>query len=235
MNNINAPTSRSLYYLRPIIYTYGLGYLLVATACLVRWGTRDPWSRLDLPVCSYLLVRIFASIHSLVAGRGVYRDRQTMQEWWATNSDPGGIRRVIILMGLDLSVFLYYGHGRPVPLLERPALQMCGLLIYVGAVAAQIWVDDHLARFFAAGPQSGSMMNEGLYRYIRHPRYSAALAGKVAFALIFANWLGWIMMLLWAALLIRKVEVEEAHLMKLIGRNYKIYQQTTRKFLPGIY
>lgn len=207
----------------------------MAAACMIRWGQPNPWSRLDLPVCGYLLIRIFASIHSLASGRKVFRDRQTMQEWWATNSDPGGIRRVVILMVLDLGVFLYYGHGRPIPLLERPALQVCGLLIYIGAVAAQMWADNHLARFFAAGPQSDIVMTDGLYRYVRHPRYSAALAGKLGFALIFANWLGWIMVFLWAALLIHKVEVEEAHLSKLLGRNYATYQQTTRKFLPGVY
>ncbi len=235
MDNLNSMTSQSLNYLRLMVCSYGLGYLLIAAASLIRWGAPDPWSRFSLPVRGYFLVRIFASAHSLASGRRVYRDPQTMQEWWATNSDPGGIRRVIILMGLDLSVFLCYGHARPIPLLERPTLQACGLLAYVGAVAAQVWADSHLARFFAAGPQTGTIMNDGLYRYVRHPRYAAALAGKVAFALIFANWLGWIMMLLWAAVLIQKVELEEAHMVKLFGRSYETYQQATRKFLPGVY
>jgi protein-S-isoprenylcysteine O-methyltransferase Ste14 len=61
------------------------------------------------------------------------------------------------------------------------------------------------------------------------------LAGKVAFALIFANGLGWLMVLAWGVLLLRKVEVEEAHLNRLFGRGYEVYQQTTAKLLPGIY
>ena len=37
--------------------SYSLGYLLLAGVCLIRWGTPDPWSRLDLFSCGYLLLR----------------------------------------------------------------------------------------------------------------------------------------------------------------------------------
>jgi len=43
------------------------------------------------------------------------------------------------------------------------------------------------------------------------------------------------MVLAWGALLLRKVEVEEAHLKKLFGQPYKAYQQATAKLLPGVY
>lgn len=43
------------------------------------------------------------------------------------------------------------------------------------------------------------------------------------------------MVLAWETLLLRKVEVEEAHLRELFGRGYEAYQQTTAKLLPGIY
>jgi protein-S-isoprenylcysteine O-methyltransferase Ste14 len=228
-------TSQPLKYLRPLVRSYALGYLLLAAACVVRWGTPHPWSRMDLPVCGYFLLRLFGSVHSLVSARRVYRDRQTVQEWWATKSEPGGIRRVVILMGLDLSVFLYYGHGQLVSMLDRPALKACGLFLYAAACAAQIWTDNYLARFFANASPAETPMTDGPYRYVRHPRYFAALAGKAAFALIFANWLGWVMVLAWSALLIRKVEVEEAYLLKSLGRNYEAYRQSTRKLVPGIY
>ncbi len=215
--------------------SYSLGYLLLAGVCLIRWGTPDPWARLNLFSCGYLLLRTVGSVHSLATGRGVFRSRQVRQEWWATNSDPRGIQRVMMLMALDLMVLLDYAHGHLWSLLEQPVLQACGLTLYAGAMAWQMWTDNHLAKFFAGGQQEAVLMSEGPYRFVRHPRYAAALAGKVAFALIFANGLGWLMVLAWGEVLLRKVEVEEAHLRRLFGRGYETYQQATAKLLPGIY
>ena len=141
---------------------------------------------------------------------------------------------MMVLMGLDLTVLVAFANGHW-GLFEWPVLRGFGLALYVGAIAWQIWTDGHLAKFFATGPQEAPPMSEGPYRFVRHPRYSSALAGKVAFALIFANPLGWLMVLAWGRLLIRKVEVEEAHLMKVFGGRYEAYQMATAKLLPGIY
>jgi protein-S-isoprenylcysteine O-methyltransferase Ste14 len=209
--------------------------LLLAAACLVRWDAAHPWLSFDGFAGGYLLLRILGSVHSLTASRSVFRNRQVMQEWWATNSDPGGIQRVMALMALDLTVLLAYAHGRSWEWLDRPVLQACGLMLYATAIAWQVWTDAHLAKFFARGSAEAPPMNEGPYRFVRHPRYASALAGKVAFALIFANPLGWLMVLAWGTLLLRKVEVEEAHLRQLFGQRYETYQIATAKLLPGIY
>jgi protein-S-isoprenylcysteine O-methyltransferase Ste14 len=216
-------------------YGYSLGYLLLAAVCLVRWGTPEPWSSFDLYVIGYLALRALASFHSIITARNALANRRVRQEWWATNSDPGGIPRVMVLMGLDLAVFFLYAHGHPVGGLERPSLRACGLLLYAASTSWQAWTDEYLARFFSGGPHSQPPMNQGPYRFVRHPRYAGALAGKVAFALIFANVLGWLMVLAWGALLIRKLREEERHLKSLFGPRYETYQHATAKLLPGVY
>jgi protein-S-isoprenylcysteine O-methyltransferase Ste14 len=231
----NGAVSRPSDSLRLTTYSYSLGYLLLAGACLMHWGGADSRFRFDLFSGGYLLLRALGSVHSLAAARRVFRSRQVMQEWWATNSDPGGIQRVVVLMALDLTVFLDYAHWHLWVVLDRPFLQAGGLTLYAAAMAWQIWTDSHLGRFFATGPREWVPMRNGPYRFVRHPRYAAALAGKVAFALIFANGLGWLMVLAWAMLFLRKVEVEEAHLRRIFGPGYEAYQQTTAKLLPGIY
>ena len=235
MNLSDVTRKWSANFLRLFTCCYSLGYLLAAGGCLIRWGTPDPWSRLDLFSGGYLLLRALGSGHSIATGRRVFHSRQVMQEWWATNSEPGGIPRVIILMALDLAVLLLYTHGQPSAWLERPAFQTCGLALYAGAMGWQMWTDNHLARFFAAGLYKASPMRAGPYRFVRHPRYAAALAGKVALALIFANGLGWLMALAWGALLLHKVEVEENHLRRLFGTAYESYQRGTSRLLPGVY
>jgi protein-S-isoprenylcysteine O-methyltransferase len=78
-------------------------------------------------------------------------------------------------------------------------------------------------------------MNHGPYRLVRHPRYAAAIIGKVAMALIFGSLFGWLLVFGWGALLLNKISVEERYLRKVFGSNYEAYARTTAKVIPGIY
>src|SRR5580704_6306165 len=163
------------------------------------------------------------------------RSRPLRQEWWALNSDPTGPRWVMFLMALDLFVFLDYGHWRFAPWLVRPALQSWGLALYLAVTAWQIWTDACLARYFNQSKIPLVPMNRGPFRYMRHPRYAAAMIGKIAMALIFASVLGWTLAVAWGVLLLNEITIEERHLRKLFGSSYDSYAHSTAKVIPGIY
>ena len=78
-------------------------------------------------------------------------------------------------------------------------------------------------------------MNVGPYRYVRHPRYTAAILGKVAVALALASAAGWLLALAWGFLLTRKMTIEESHLRKRFGKSYELYKRNTAKLIPGVY
>jgi protein-S-isoprenylcysteine O-methyltransferase Ste14 len=212
-----------------------LAYLGVAVACLIQWNRSNPWLRLDWFPTSYFALRLVGSLHSIVSSLGVFRSRSLRQEWWALNSDPAGPRWVMFLMALDLLVFLDYGHWRLVPWLAQPSLQAIGLLLYLAVTVWQIWTDAYLARYFDQVAAPTVPMNRGPYRYVRHPRYAAAIAGKVAMALIFASPFGWVLVIAWSLLLLNKIAIEEQHLRKLFGPRYESYARTTAKVIPGIH
>lgn len=210
-------------------------YLALALACLVQWGAPDLWSRVDVFSGGYLLLRLIGSIHSIVFNRQVFGSEETRREWWAMTSDPGGIKWVVLLMAADLAVFLDYGHWRLTPALERASLQGLGLGLYLLAAVWQMWTDAWLAAYFAREHPASGPIEKGPFRHVRHPRYAGAIAGKLAFALVFASGFGWLLALAWALLLTRKVDIEEAHLRKLFGAEYQAYAQKTARLLPGIY
>jgi protein-S-isoprenylcysteine O-methyltransferase Ste14 len=212
-----------------------LGYLGVAIACLVQWNSPHPWARLDWFVGTYFTLRLAGSLHSIISSLGVFRSGTLRQEWWALNSDPTGPQWVMILMALDLLVFLDYGHWQFTPWLARPLLQIAGLGIYVIVTFWQIWTDSYLARFFNQNQQLFPPMSQGPYRYVRHPRYAAAIVGKFAMALTFASLLGWLLAVAWGMLLLNKIVVEEKHLRRLFGARYESYARTTAKVIPGLY
>jgi protein-S-isoprenylcysteine O-methyltransferase Ste14 len=54
-------------------------------------------------------------------------------------------------------------------------------------------------------------------------------------ALVFGSLFGWLLMIAWGLLLLKKIEVEEKHLRKMFGSPYESYAQTTAKVIPGIY
>jgi protein-S-isoprenylcysteine O-methyltransferase Ste14 len=141
----------------------------------------------------------------------------------------------MVLMALDLVVFLDYGHWRFAPRLEQPALQAIGLALYFGVTLWQIWTDAYLAEYFHQGGAAPVPMKRGPYRYVRHPRYAAAIVGKVAMALTFASFFAWALVIAWGLLLLNKIAVEEKHLRELFGPRYESYARTTAKVIPGIY
>jgi protein-S-isoprenylcysteine O-methyltransferase len=218
-----------------ITLAFSLGYLILALVCLVLPGTPHPWVRVDCFAGGYLALRFLGSIHSLVSSRGVFHSKPTMREWWALDSDPAGPKWVMFLMAADLTVFLDYGHWHLVPQLEHPLLQSLGLALYVAVAIWQTWTDAYLARYFRQENPEALPMDRGPYRYMRHPRYSAAIAAKVAFALALASVLGWILAIAWAVLLLRKIAIEEAHLRTVFGTSYETYARKTSKVFPGIY
>lgn len=212
-----------------------LAYLLLALACLVRWGYPERWSRLDYFSGGYLLLRLLGSIYSLSSSRKVFYSSPVKEQWWALDSDPTGPQLVIGLMALDLVVFLDYGHWQFTPWLAHRALQIAGLALYVGVTFWQIWTDAYLARYFNQQDPPRVPMSHGPYRYVRHPRYGAAIVGKVAMALTFTSPFGWMLVFAWGLLLLNKMAVEEKHLRKLFGQSYDSYASTTARVIPGIY
>lgn len=212
-----------------------LAYFGVAFACLAQWNSPDPWARVDWFAGTYFALRLAGSLHSIISSLGVFRSKTLQQEWWGQSSNPAGPQWVIVLMALDLVVFLDYGHWRLTPWLARPALQIAGVGIYFLVTFWQIWTDSYLARYFNQNQQPNLPMNDGPYRYVRHPRYAAAIAGKIAMALTFASLPGWFLVIAWGLLLLNKIAIEETHLRKLFGVRYESYARATARVIPKIY
>lgn len=212
-----------------------LGYLAVALVCLIQWTGSNHWARVDWFASGYLVFRLAGSLHSIVSSRRAFRSGPLRQEWWALNSGPTGPQFVMMLMALDLVVFLDYGHWRFTPWLIRPAFQSVGLILYLAVTVWQIWTDAYLANYFNKTQTPLVPMNRGPYRYVRHPRYGAAIVGKIAMALTFGSLFGWLLLVAWGLLLLNTIKVEEKHLRKMFGVPYESYARTTAKVIPGIY
>ncbi|MDH4060304.1 MAG: DUF1295 domain-containing protein [Aquincola sp.] len=82
--------------------------------------------------------------------------------------------------------------------------------------------------------EGGRLIEQGPYRWIRHPMYSALLLAGLAAAWIAATARGWAALLALAVVLAIKAGVEEAAMLE-AHAGYRDYRQRTKRFVPGLY
>lgn len=84
--------------------------------------------------------------------------------------------------------------------------------------------------------QQHQLVQNGIYRYIRHPMYLSALLNSLAVALIFSSWgalLGILLLVIPAVL--KRIRVEEAFMLEHFPDQYPAYQQNSKRMIPGIW
>ena len=74
----------------------------------------------------------------------------------------------------------------------------------------------------------------GPYRFVRHPMYTAVLLAAMSLVSHrpdFASAIAWVLLL---AVLLAKINIEEAQLLKKFSE-YRAYQERTKKLIPWIH
>lgn len=210
-------------------------YLAGALACLWQWGSPRPWSRLDLFSGGFFALTLLWMAGTMVLHSSFFRSPDVMQEVFGQNFDPKMLIWITLLSAADFLIFLDYGHWRLAPQLENPALQGSGLALFLVAGLFLFWADTYLARHFANDLSKRKVIEEGPFRFMRHPRYASLLVGRVAYALVFASIIGWLLVAVWLVLILHRVYLEETHLRRIFGADYDAYAARTARLLPGIY
>jgi protein-S-isoprenylcysteine O-methyltransferase Ste14 len=211
------------------------GYFIAAVACLWQWHSPRPWERLDIFSTGFLVVSLVWGCAMMRFHRSIFRSREVMEEAAGVTYDPWMLRWITIFAIAELTVFLDYGHWHLVPQLLNPVLQTIGLVLYLAGAVWLIWTDRYLAKVFAGDLSERKVMTKGPYRFVRHPRYAALIASRIAFALTLGSILAWFFFFGWLWVNLRRVQLEEDHLRKLFGADYEKYAAKTARFLPGIY
>ena len=212
-----------------------LGTLLMVVLLRQRHGS-DPWARLDVYSVGFLTVAGLAGIvQAATFMRSALGSDAGVGEAFGLSYDPGVLLFGLITEPLKFAVVLDYGHWHLVPALERPALQTLGLVFAALGSAGLIWTDRRLARHFASDAAARQLMTDGLYRFVRHPRYASVLLIGLGTPLAFASILGWPLLLVLLVAIRHRIEREEPHLRELFGSAYDAYASRTAGLLPGVY
>jgi len=79
------------------------------------------------------------------------------------------------------------------------------------------------------------LLQQGFYKYIRHPSYTGLLSEFLGLAVFFGTWISLgVVMFPIAAAVLNRVHYEEKALSETFGEEYAAYASRTKRFLPGI-
>jgi protein-S-isoprenylcysteine O-methyltransferase Ste14 len=113
-----------------------------------------------------------------------------------------------------------------------------GIILMVLGIAIRQWAIAVLGRFFSRTlrVQKGQTVVEtGLYRYVRHPSYTGTLIFFVGFGLALQSW-GAVLALvpIFAVAYGYRIDVEEKLLIAELGEAYVSYARRTKRLIPFV-
>ena len=159
----------------------------------------------------------------------------------ATRHDRGSYA---VLVGvLWMGLLLGFGIAALAPwaaiLALRRLLFWLGVAGILAGVAVRWYAIRVLGRFFTrdVATQIGqTVVQDGPYRFIRHPAYSGTLLTLLGIGLTLGNWLALLVVLIGGVVgHLYRVRVEEQALLDALGEPYRVYMRGTRRFIPFVW
>jgi protein-S-isoprenylcysteine O-methyltransferase Ste14 len=122
---------------------------------------------------------------------------------------------------------------------ESLAIVLLADMLLLSGIILRIWAIVHLGKLFTVdvGIQQGHrVIQDGPYRFVRHPSYSGSMIALTGMACLTFNWLGFLVIIVSSltAYSIR-ISAEEKMLLLNLGEDYRRYAARTKRLIPGIY
>jgi protein-S-isoprenylcysteine O-methyltransferase len=181
----------------------------------------------DILACGYLGFELFLLVTRRGKSEANSADRGTIYALWA------------LIGGSCLAGFFLTRQVTALNWPLRSPIVCLATLLLVGGIALRIWAIRHLGRFFTVdvGIQQGhQVIEDGPYRFVRHPSYSGSLVALVGVGFLTFNWLGLFLIIICTFLgYALRIPIEEKALFAQFGAQYAEYAARTKRLIPWIY
>jgi len=121
----------------------------------------------------------------------------------------------------------------------RPVLAWLGVLVLVSALLLFFHTHRRLGRFWSVTleiRQNHGLVTDGIYRFVRHPMYSAYFLWALSQALLLPNWIaGPAGLVGFGTLFAFRVRREERMMLAAFGDAYAEYAARTKRIIPGVF
>jgi protein-S-isoprenylcysteine O-methyltransferase Ste14 len=121
----------------------------------------------------------------------------------------------------------------------QPVLAWLGVLVLVSALLLFFHTHRRLGRFWSVTleiRQNHGLVTDGIYRFVRHPMYSAYFLWALSQALLLPNWIaGPAGLVGFGTLFAFRVRREERMMLAAFGDAYAEYAARTKRIIPGVF
>jgi protein-S-isoprenylcysteine O-methyltransferase Ste14 len=170
---------------------------------------------------------------------------QFARQWrWRKGATRIGRRSFWLGFGACLivtNVALYLGPSAfPAAAIRPGAVAFAsGMAIMAGGVVLRGWSFYALGRYFTAvikvSPDQ-PVVNNGPYRWLRHPSYAGGLLAEIGIAVTAANWVSVaVFAVAWTAIIAWRIHIEESALLSALGDKYRSYALHHKRLIPLVW
>lgn len=153
-------------------------------------------------------------------------DRQSLMYMWIT---------IMIVMPLAHLVSLKY----PAPISSNEGIRYIGMGLIISGMLFRFIAVYMLGRYFTVNVTirtDHKIVQQGLYKYLRHPSYLGSLLSFFANGIALNNWISWIISFVPVLLtFMYRMKIEEALLTENFGEDYINYKKKTWRLIPFVY
>ncbi len=180
------------------------------------WLTLAGWAALEFGL----------RVRERIAGRG------------STAHDRATRALVAVTLGGAVAVAVVAASRATAPQIAGP-FRAAGLVVMWLGLGIRVWAIAALGRAFRTTVEvdpGQAVVSSGPYRWVRHPSYSGLLMIVTGCGLAAGNWLALaVCAFLPLPALLRRIQVEEAELTRVLGDRYRAYQAQTKRLIPGLW
>ena len=140
---------------------------------------------------------------------------------------------VIIVFAITLALFTTTSFAMPI---GQDVIRYVGLGIIVLGILLRIWAVRTLGKFFTVDVtirQDHQLIKNGVYKYFRHPSYTASLLTFIGFGMSLNNWYS-LLIVVFAVIVVftMRIRIEEKALTAQFGDQYLQYKKEAWGLLP---
>lgn len=184
---------------------------------------------------------VFWSAYGLWVGMEIAASIRKRVRDKSTSRDRGSYAVIIALLWISIALdFALSAIVRTAAIpWERIPIFYGGIALMLAGLAFRFYAMATLGRFFTyrVAIQSGqTLIENGPYRYIRHPSYTGAMIVLIGLGLALGNWAGLLALLgIMTFAYAYRISVEETALVQALGDPYKLYMTRTRRLVPFLF
>lgn len=155
------------------------------------------------------------------------------------NTDKGSLSIIWITIMGSIAIAVVIAMNRTLPISSNLIIPYLGLALIIFGIIFRFIAIISLGRFFTVDVtirKDHKLKKNGLYRYLRHPSYFAALLSFIGLGVSLNNWVSLLLLTIdITVVFIFRIKIEEKVLIEQFGSEYIEYKKSTSGLIPFIY